>query len=182
MARLRPVPAACHASAATFVHSERPREVHPRLPPPGHNTPGFGTPLQRPLPGRVTESEDSATSRAREACHCVNGQGQAGLHPQRDRPREQLQPASLNTPGRSTISHAATALHKNYTLRPSHSFPCSLRHLSRYLRGGGGDVGTSHSANRHSHRVVRVRVTLRLTVCQSVCLGVEPCLGRVITY
>jgi hypothetical protein len=119
-----------------YFRAQRSREVHPRLPPPGHITPGFGTPLQRPLPGPVTEREDSATSRVREACHCVNGQGQAGLHPQLNRPREELQPASLNTPGRSYICHAATALHKNYTLRPSHSFPCSLQHLSRHLRGG----------------------------------------------
>jgi hypothetical protein len=133
MAGLGPVPAARHKSPSTFVHSDLERCTHVFL---RQDTPGFGTPLQWPLPGPVTENEDSATSRAREACHCVNGQGQAGLNPQRDRPREQIQPAIPNTPGRSTISHAATALHKNYTLRPSYSFPCSLRHLSRHLCGG----------------------------------------------
>jgi hypothetical protein len=82
MARLRPLPAARHTSV--YIRAQQSREVHPHLPPPGYNTLSFGTPLQWPLPGPVTESEDSATSHAREACHCVNRQGQAGLHPQRD--------------------------------------------------------------------------------------------------
>jgi hypothetical protein len=35
-------------------------------------------------------------------------------------------------------------------------------------------VGTSHNADRLLLPVVQVQVTLRLTVSQSVCLGVEP--------
>jgi hypothetical protein len=162
MARISPVPAARHTSSSIFVHSDLERCTHVFL---RQDTTRrvLEPPLQRPLPGPVTESEDSETSRVREACHCVNGQVQAGLHRQRDRPQEQIQPASLNTPGPSTNSHAATALHKNYTLRQSHSFPCSLRHLSRHLRGG--DVETSHNANRQSRRYQNVGgiYTLRIT-------------------
>jgi hypothetical protein len=137
MARLRPIPAARHASPSTFVHSDLERCTHVFL----HQDTtrqALEPPIQRLLPGPVTEREDSATSCAREACHCVNRQGQAGLHPQRDRPREQLQPASRNNPGRNTTSHAATAIPKNYTIQSSHPFPCSLKHLSSHLRGGGG--------------------------------------------
>jgi hypothetical protein len=46
--------------------------VHPRLPPSGHNAPGFGAPLQRPLPRPVTERKDTVTPRAREARHRVD--------------------------------------------------------------------------------------------------------------
>jgi hypothetical protein len=56
------------------------REVHASLPPSGHNAPGFGDPLQRPLPGPVTQREDTATYRAPEDRHCVSRQGEAGLH------------------------------------------------------------------------------------------------------
>jgi hypothetical protein len=156
MARLRPVPAARHTSPSTFVHSDLERCTHVFL---RQDTTreALEPPLQRSLPVPVTESEDSATSGAREACHCVNRQGQASLHPQRDRPREQLQPASRNIPGHSTISHATTAINKNYTLRSSHSFPCSLQHLSNQLRGGGGRCGNlPQGKTDNSHRVAKV--------------------------
>jgi cleavage and polyadenylation specificity factor subunit 1 len=83
IARLRPVPAARHTSPSTFVHRDLERCTHVFL---CQDTTrrALEPPLQRPLPGPVTESEDSATSRVREVCHCVNGQGQAGLHPKRD--------------------------------------------------------------------------------------------------
>jgi hypothetical protein len=42
MARLRPVPAVCHASPATFVHKDLKKCTHV-------------SPIQRPLPGPVTE-------------------------------------------------------------------------------------------------------------------------------
>jgi hypothetical protein len=135
MARLRPVPAARHASPSTFVHSNLERCTHVFL-----CQDKTLQALEPPYSGPywvLSRREKTATSRAREACHCVNGQGQADLHPQRDRLREQLQPTS----------HAATALSKNYTLRSSHPFPCSLEHLSNHLRGEG-DVGTSHSAKQ----------------------------------
>jgi hypothetical protein len=118
-----------------YIRAQRPQELQPCLSPPGHNALGFGAPLQRPLPGPVTEREDTATPRAWEVHRCVSQQGQAGLHPQ-DRSREQLQPASSNNPGCRTTSHAATALHKNYMLRSPHPFLCSLKHLSSHLRGG----------------------------------------------
>jgi hypothetical protein len=59
-----------------YICAEQPREVHARLHPSGHNAPGFGAPLLGP----VTEREDTATPRARQAQHRVNRQGQAGLH------------------------------------------------------------------------------------------------------
>jgi hypothetical protein len=73
-----------------YIRAQRPQEVHSRLPPAGHKAPSFGTPLQRPLQGPVTEREDAATPRAREARHCVNRQGQACLYPQRTSPASSL--------------------------------------------------------------------------------------------
>jgi cleavage and polyadenylation specificity factor subunit 1 len=70
MARLRPVPAARHASPATFVHNDLEKCTHVFL--------------RQDTPGPVTEGEDNATPRAREARHGVNRQGEAGLHPQWD--------------------------------------------------------------------------------------------------
>jgi hypothetical protein len=133
MARLRPVPAARHTSRLhSYIAISRgaptsssARTQHAGL---------WNTRTAAPTgPSRRVKTLQLLV-RGRPVT--VNGQGQAGLHPQRDRPREQLQPASRNINGRSTISHATTAIHKNYTLRPSHLFPCSLKHLSRHLREG----------------------------------------------
>jgi hypothetical protein len=114
-----------------------------------HNALGLGAPIQRPLPGPVTERYDAATTRTREACHRVNWQGQASLHPQRNQLREQPEPTSYSNPCHSTACHATTAPYKNYALWSPHTFPLSLQHLSNHLCGcvcgGGGDVGTSHS-------------------------------------
>jgi cleavage and polyadenylation specificity factor subunit 1 len=81
MARLRPVPAERHASPATFVHSNLEKCTQVFL---CQDTTrrALEPPLQRPLPGPVTQREDIATCRAREARQCVSRQGQAGLHPQ----------------------------------------------------------------------------------------------------
>jgi hypothetical protein len=51
MGRFRPVPAADHASPATFVHSDLKKCTYVFLS--GHNTPSFGAPLQLPLQGPV---------------------------------------------------------------------------------------------------------------------------------
>jgi hypothetical protein len=114
---------------STYIRTQRPREVHSRLPLSGHNTLSFETPLQGP----VTEREDAATPRAREARHCVNRQGQACLYPQRDRLREQLQPASCSNPSHSTTYHAPN---NNYMLWSPHSFPRLLQSLSNHLHRG----------------------------------------------
>jgi hypothetical protein len=45
-------------------------------------------PLQPPLPGPVTERENIANPRAGQARHRVNRKGQAGLHAERDWPRD----------------------------------------------------------------------------------------------
>jgi hypothetical protein len=39
----------------SYIRAQGPREVHPRLPPSGHNAPDLGAPTQRPLPGPVME-------------------------------------------------------------------------------------------------------------------------------
>jgi hypothetical protein len=82
---------------------------------------GLWSPLQQPQPGLVTEREDTVTPRAQEAHHGVNWQGQAGLHPQWDWPREEhLQSTGQCNPGCSTTCHAVTAHHMNYVLQPPH--------------------------------------------------------------
>jgi hypothetical protein len=102
MARLRPVPAARHTSPSTFVHSDLERCTHVFL---RQDTtrralePPYSGPYQV-LSRRVKTLQLLVRGRP----VTVNRQGQAGLHPQRDRPQEQLQPASRNIPGRSTIS------------------------------------------------------------------------------
>jgi hypothetical protein len=55
MVRVRPIPAAHHASSATFVH----KDLH-SLSPSGRNTLGSGAPLQRALPGPLAERENNA--------------------------------------------------------------------------------------------------------------------------
>jgi hypothetical protein len=108
--------------------------------------PGFGALLQRPLPGPVTEREDTAISRVRQAHHHVNRQGWQWDH--------HLQPRSRRNLGHTTNRRATTAHRKNYTLRTPCRFPCSLQQLSDHLRGVWGDVGTAHiessaAATRH---------------------------------
>jgi hypothetical protein len=71
MARLRPVPAARHASPATVVQS--PREMHPRLPPSGHNATDFGTPLQRPLPESVRGRSATVSADRVKPAYVING-------------------------------------------------------------------------------------------------------------
>jgi hypothetical protein len=63
------------------IRAWRPRGVHSRLPLSGHNEPGFGAPYSGPY-RPITEKEDTTTPCAREARHCVNRQGEDGLHPQ----------------------------------------------------------------------------------------------------
>jgi cleavage and polyadenylation specificity factor subunit 1 len=83
MACLRPVPASCHASPATFMHSDPKKCTHVFL---YQDTTCWAleTPVQRHLPGPVTEREHTATPHVREAHHGVNQPGHAGLRPQWD--------------------------------------------------------------------------------------------------
>jgi hypothetical protein len=154
MARLRPVPAARHASrlysctatSRSALSSSSGRTQNAEL----------WNPLQRPLPGPVTEREDAATPRAREARHCqLTG---SSLPMPSTGPAAELQLASRSKPGRSTTCQATTA--PNYTLRSPHSFSRSLQYLSNHLRGGGGYVGTSDSQTTELPQC-SVRVTLR---------------------
>jgi hypothetical protein len=82
MACLRPVPAARHASPATFVHSDLENWTHVYVRQ-DTRTGLWSLFIQRPLPILVTERDDIAT-RARESHHGVNLQGQAGLRSQLD--------------------------------------------------------------------------------------------------
>ncbi|PNF40931.1 hypothetical protein B7P43_G14835 [Cryptotermes secundus] len=125
MACLRPVLAACHASLATFTHSDLKKGTQVFLQQDRMLRalePLTAAPT-RPCHG---EREETAT-RVWEAHHCVSQQGQAGLHPKKK---------GRETDHRTTC-HAATVLHKNYTF-------CSPERLGNNLCGGG-DVGTSHS-------------------------------------
>jgi hypothetical protein len=84
----------------------------------------------------VTEREDAATSRATETRHRVKRQSQASLHPQQNRPQEQLQPANRSNPGHSTTCHATTTPHNNHTLWSPRSFSGLLQSLSDRLHRG----------------------------------------------
>jgi hypothetical protein len=138
-----------------FLHQDTPRKA---LEPP------YSSPYQV-----LSQREKTATPHVQEACHCVNRQGQAGLHPQRDWPWEQLQPASCNNPGHSTTCHAATALHNDYTLWSPQPFPCLLKHLSTHLHGGV-DVGTSRTVKQTTPTVKQEQV---IFICYSLQCGCQ---------
>jgi hypothetical protein len=136
MARLRPVPAACHASPATFMHSDLEKCTHVFL---------HQVATRRGLEPHTAAPTKSCHGEIRccnysygEGRHRVRRQGQASLHTLREQPREQHEPTNPSNPGHSTACHATTALYKNNALRLSHPFPLSLQHLSNHLRGGGG--------------------------------------------
>jgi hypothetical protein len=170
MARLRPVPAARHASPATFMHSDPEKCTHvffrqdtTRL--------ALETPYSGPYQCLLWR-EDAATPCAQEARHCVKQQGQVGLHPQRDRPQEELQPTSRNNSSHGTTCCATTVLHTNYTLRSPHPFPHSPQHLSNHLHGGGGGMVWEPSTiqNRHLPKCSKSRLYLYTAACSlAVC-------------
>jgi hypothetical protein len=103
----------------------------------------YSTPLQWPLPGPLTERENTAAPDARQARHRVGRQGQASLRVERDR----LQEHHFQILGQHSASHTTTApSYPDYTLRSPRPLPRTFRLLSNNLRGGGGDVGISHKA------------------------------------
>ncbi|PNF20525.1 hypothetical protein B7P43_G05326 [Cryptotermes secundus] len=61
-----------HAMLPSYICAKRPQEVHARFPSAGHNSQSIEAPLQRPLPGPITEGEDNANPHARQAHHPVN--------------------------------------------------------------------------------------------------------------
>jgi hypothetical protein len=61
-----------HASDLLLQHATPPRPVHVRVPPSEHNSPGFRSRLQRPLPKPLTEREDTATALVRQAPDRIN--------------------------------------------------------------------------------------------------------------
>jgi hypothetical protein len=127
MAHPRAVPAARHASPATFVHS--------RLLLSGVRTQG-----SRPwCPHRAAPSRSShGEIRRYEACHRVNRQCQASLHSQWDQTWEQHEPTSHSNPCHSTACHATTAPNKNWAVWSPHHFPFNiLAYISAGCRGGG---------------------------------------------
>jgi hypothetical protein len=81
MARLRPVPAARHASPATFVHSTLEECTHVFL-----HQDTMRCALEPPYSGPyqvLSRKKDAATPRVRESCYRINRQIQANLHPER---------------------------------------------------------------------------------------------------
>jgi hypothetical protein len=135
MARLRPVPAARHASPATFVHKDL--RDRTRLSPPGRCTPGSGAPLQRPVPGPLAERENVAAPCARQANHCVCRLGQTSVRVGRFRPRKPYfelsgtQDTTSDTSGRAATTYNSD----DYTLRSPRSLPNTLQHLE--ISAGG---------------------------------------------
>jgi hypothetical protein len=143
MARLRPVPAADHVSSATFVH----KDLHncTCLSPSGRNTPGSGARLQWPLPGPLTDRENTAAPCARQACHRVYRQGQAGLCVEGGR----LWEHHFQLLGQHNSSHSTTSSYTDYMLRSPRSLPRPLQHQPNSLGRGGGEVGTSQGSFIH---------------------------------
>jgi cleavage and polyadenylation specificity factor subunit 1 len=68
MSQLRPVPAARHASPATFIH--RDLKDATRLPATGRSTPRVGSSLQRSAQGHHTHGSDIPALRSWQACQC----------------------------------------------------------------------------------------------------------------
>jgi hypothetical protein len=123
----------------SHIRAQGPPKLHACFSPSGRNTPGSGAPLQRPLPGPLTERENTASPCERQARHRVCRQGQASLRVERGRLWEHhFQPLGQRNPRHSTSSSYTV-----YTLWSPHSLPRTLKHLSNILRGG---VGTSHKA------------------------------------
>jgi cleavage and polyadenylation specificity factor subunit 1 len=120
MSRLRPILAARHTSRSTFVLSDLERCTHIFL---RQNTSRrFLEPLYRG-PYRVR------SRRVKTLQHLVRGRPVTvstekvkPASPSTERTRAATSTLQSQHPGRSTISNAATAVHKNYTLWPSHSF------------------------------------------------------------
>jgi hypothetical protein len=59
-----------------YIRAHRLLEVHACLPPAGRNAQSVRAPLQRSLPGPVTERENNTNPRARQVHHRVSRQGQ----------------------------------------------------------------------------------------------------------
>jgi hypothetical protein len=137
MQRLSPVPAARHASAATFVYKDS-RIQHTsfcdRMQPAVR-----WSPLQRPTQSPFTQGEDAPTPRAWQVRLRVSRQGQSCVHAERDRTRD----CHHRTPPRPAPPAAASPVTPP---PPATRTARSVRHV----RGGGGGMWElSHFAKQH---------------------------------
>jgi hypothetical protein len=150
MARLRPVPAARHASPATFVHSDLRKCTHALLRQDAHA--GLWSPLTvAPTGCSHGEIGHCSFSYAEDPSLCQpTGSSQPTCSVKRtaEATTSTHQPSDTN---HTTTCRVTTVCHTHYTLRPPSSFSCSLQRLSNNLRGGeGGDVGATHSKSSAS--------------------------------
>jgi hypothetical protein len=180
MARFRAVPAARHTSLSTFVHSDlercthvflrqdtRRRALEPPYSGPYRVLSRRSKTLQLLARGRpVTVSTDMVTP-----AYTLNGTEHGNTFN-----------SPVSTPPAAAPS--ATAPQPSRKLHaPDVAFISLLASTSEQESPrGGDDVGTSHKANRLHLPVFQVEVTLRLTVSQSVFLGVEPRPGLMTRY
>jgi hypothetical protein len=154
MQRPSPVPAARHASPATFVHKDLQDSTHVFLrqdatrraldPPP--------PPFQRPARSPFTQGEDSPTLRAWQVRHRVSRQGQTCVHAGRDRTPDchNWNHAETNTAGCGLAEHATATSRADHTLRSPRPLLGSIRHLSGHLGWGGGvKWELSHCTEQH---------------------------------
>jgi hypothetical protein len=104
-------------SQSSYILAQEPPKLWPCLPT-GRNAPGSGA----PLPGPVSERQNTATPCARQASHHVNRQGERG------RLRKHCRQPCNQSNASSDSGHTATAFtNPNYTFRP---LARTLEHLS----------------------------------------------------
>jgi hypothetical protein len=141
MPRFRPVPAALYSSSTTFLFKDLYNGTHGFL-----RQDATRQALERPLLGRVEETEITATSCAAQkslqllvlqARHHVDRQDQAGLHTRGGLWEHYLQPRGQSNPRRSTTGHIAVTSYPSYMLRSPRPLPCTLQHLNNHLCVGG---------------------------------------------
>jgi hypothetical protein len=124
MAHLRLVPAALHVSPATFVHSDLEKCTHVYL---HHDA------IRWALEPSYSGHYQVLSRREKTLRLLVRGRSVTVS-------TDRVKPVyMLNETDRGTT----TAHRTDYTFRTPHTFPCSLKHLSDNLRGGGGDAGAT---------------------------------------
>jgi cleavage and polyadenylation specificity factor subunit 1 len=106
MARLRPIPAARHASPATSVHKDLHNRTHVFLRQDATRR-ALVSAYRGHLPGPLAERENAAVPFEQQACHCVCRQGQARLRVERDRLWEHhFQPLGQRNPSQHHRPHS----------------------------------------------------------------------------
>jgi cleavage and polyadenylation specificity factor subunit 1 len=131
MARLRPVPAAHHASPVTLVHSDLEKCKHVFL-----HQDKICRALQHPYGGHYQVlSRKEKTLQLLMRGRPVTVSTPPYMLNETDCGTTTFNPAVDTTPA---IAPSTTASRTNCTFRTTHTFPCSLQDLSDHLRRGGG--------------------------------------------